>query len=402
MNDSIPSQGPLSDVTVLDLTRVASGPFATMLLADMGADVIKIERPGQGDDSRQMDVSFHGAESGYYLGLNKNKRSVVVDLATPEGRETIMSLANGADVVVENFRPGVANRLGIGYEAIKSVRPDVIYCSITGFGAEGPRRDDIAYDIISQAMAGIMAITGEPDRPPAKCGAPVSDLSSGIFAALGIVAALHHRQRTGEGQHVGTSLLGSTAALLSSYVTSHGIGTNFGRVGSAHNTLAPYQAFAGSDGRYFILAAGSDVFFRKVASAIGRPELGTDQRYASNADRTRRRSELAELLQEIFSTKPAEHWLHAFHEADVPVSPILEIGEMIAEPQMRANGYIVDVELSGTGTLPMVMTPLTFSATPVSIRRPPPRLDEHHDEVIEIAAGWRAWRNADEPTARKS
>lgn len=384
-------EGPLTDIKVLDLTRVASGPFATMLLADMGADVIKIERPGRGDDSREMDVSFSGKESGYYLGLNKNKRSIAVDLQSREGVEFILALAAQAEVVVENFRPGVADRLGVGYEAVRAIRPDVIYCSITGFGGRGPRRDDTAYDIIAQAMSGIMAITGDSDRPPAKCGAPIADLTSGVFGALGVVAALHHRDRTGEGQHVGASLLGSTAALLSSYITSHGIGTPFHRVGSAHNTLAPYQAFAGADGKFFILAAGSDGFWRKVTTVIGRDELADDARFVTNADRARRREELAALLQEIFSGRPADEWIRIFHEADVPVSPIFELAEMIEEPQMRENGYIVDVQHPTVGSLPMMVNPLTFSSTPVSVRTPPPLLDEHRDEIIAIASGAAAW-----------
>lgn len=377
--------GPLAGFTVLDLTRVAAGPFATMLLGDMGADVIKVERPGRGDDTRHMDISFRGGESGYYLGLNKNKRSIALDLQSPEGLETVKWLVRRCDVVVENFRPGVADRLGLGYEAMRAVRSDIVYCSISGFGDRGPLRDKIAYDIIGQAMSGIMAITGQPDRPPSKCGAPIADLSSGAFAALGIVAALLHRAETGEGQHVGTSLLGATASLLSSYVTSHALGTPFHRVGSAHNTLAPYQAFAGSDGKYFILAVGNDSFWGKAARAIGVEELVDDPRYATNAERTKRRDELAALLQEVFDRRPAAEWLALLEAAGVPVGPIYELDEMVAEPQMRENGYIVDVEHPTDGSLPMLMAPLTFSRTPVSVRMPPPKLDEHQAAILALA-----------------
>lgn len=375
-------RGPLTGITVLDLTRVAAGPFATMLLADMGADVIKIERPGTGDDSRTMDISFRGGESGYYLGLNKNKRSIAVDLQSAEGVEIVKGLARGCDVIAENFRPGVADRLGIGYEAIRDIRPDVIYCSISGFGDSGPLREKIAYDIIAQAMSGIMSITGETDGSPAKCGAPIADLSSGVFAALGILAALLHRAETGEGQRVSTSLLGATSSLLSSYVTSRALGTPFHRVGSAHNTLAPYQAFAGADGKYFIVAVGNDSFWAKVARALGLEELIDDPRYATNAERTKRRDELAERLQEAFLRRTAAEWLGLLEAAGVPVGPIYELDEMIAEPQMRENGYLEDVEIASGETIPMLVAPLTFSRTPVGVRMRPPMLDEHRDEIL--------------------
>ncbi|MEV6925170.1 CoA transferase [Dactylosporangium sp. NPDC051485] len=386
-NDQGPT-GPLAGIRVVDLTHIAAGPFATMLLADLGADVIKVERPGGGDGARQMDVSIHGdGDSGYYLGLNKNKRSIVLDLRAAQDVEVVRRLAATADVFIENFRPGSAERMGLGYADIRKVRKDIVYCSITGFGPSGHLRDGIAYDIVGQAMSGIMSITGDADRPPAKCGAPISDLTSGIFAALGIVSALYHRQRTGEGQHVGTSLLGASVALVSSYITSQALGTPFDRLGSAHNTLAPYQAFAGSDGRYFILAAGNDGFFARTAQLLGRPDLVTDQRFATNADRSRHRAELAELLQRAFERRDTEHWLRALGEIGVPASPIYDIADVAREPQLYANGYLTTVEHQTAGPLPMVTTPLTFSATPVSVRRPPPRLDEHHHEILREAAG---------------
>lgn len=386
--------GPLAGVRVLDLTHVAAGPFATMLLADMGAEVIKVERPGVGDGARQMDVSFHGGESGYYLGLNKNKRSVAVDITTEDGVALIHSLAKSADVFIENFRPGAADRRGIGYQAISKIRPDIVYCSISGFGAVGPLRDDVAYDIIGQAMSGIMSITGDSDRPPAKCGAPIADLTSGTFAALGVVAALHHRARTGQGQHVETSLLGSTAALVSSYVTSQALGTEFDRLGSAHNTLAPYQAFAGADGKFFILAVGNDHFWQRTAQAIGLDNLVADPRFITNPERSKRRAELADILQKIFDTEPASHWLEILAAAGVPVSPIYGISEMMKQPQMRENGYIVDVVHPTIGALPMTVAPITFSATPVSVRRPPPTLDQDHDAIVKISL-----QNSDAPWA---
>jgi crotonobetainyl-CoA:carnitine CoA-transferase CaiB-like acyl-CoA transferase len=384
--------GPLTGIKVLDLSHIASGPFATMLLGDLGADVIKIERPGQGDGSRQMDISFGAdGESGYFLGLNKNKRSIALDLATPEGVAAVRSLAVGADVFVENFRPGAAARLGLGYADIADVRPDIVYCSISGFGGAGPLRDAVAYDIIGQAMSGIMSITGDSDRPPAKCGAPVADLTSGLFAVIGVLAALHHRARTGSGQHVGASLLGSATALVSSYVASHAMGTSFDRVGSAHNTLAPYQAFCGGDGSYFIVAAGNDRFFQSLAAELGRPELAEDPRFDTNAHRAGNRDLLAAELQREFSQAPAGQWLSRLESAGVPVAPIHEIGDLASLEQLRVNGYVTDVDHPSAGKLPMVVTPLAFSATPVTVRRPPPQLDQHRAEILRVAASPDLW-----------
>jgi crotonobetainyl-CoA:carnitine CoA-transferase CaiB-like acyl-CoA transferase len=383
--DGAASAGALDGLKVLDLSHIASGPFATMVLADMGADVLKVEKVEFGDGSRQMDQAIRGTDSGYYLGLNKNKRSIALDLSTDEGRSVVRKLAMAADVLIENFRPGAADRLGLGYLEMSASNPALIYCSITGFGSEGAMRGDTAYDIIGQAVSGIMSITGDPDRPPAKCGAPIADLTSGLFAAVGILAALAHRERTGEGQHVGSSLLGSSAALLSSYVTSQALGTPFDRVGSAHNTLAPYQAFRGADGKYFILAAGNDTFFSRTAQTIGRPDLAADQRFATNALRSRNRETLSALLGDIFGTRSASEWIDELRAAEVPVSAILDIAEMVTSPQLLVNNYIVHVDQPDIGVLPMIATPITFSSTPVSLRRPAPKLDEHHAEIIEIA-----------------
>jgi crotonobetainyl-CoA:carnitine CoA-transferase CaiB-like acyl-CoA transferase len=363
-----------------------------MLLGDLGADVIKVERPGLGDGSRQMDISIAaGGESGYFLGLNKNKRSIALDLATREGAAAVRSLAAGADVFMENFRPGAADRLGLGYSDIAGVRPDIVYCSISGFGGAGPQRDAVAYDIIGQAMSGIMSITGDGDRPPAKCGAPIADLTAGLFAVIGVLAALQYRARTGVGQHVGASLLGSATALVASYVTSQAMGTPFDRVGSAHNTLAPYQAFRGADNSYFIVAAGNDRFFGNLVAELGRPTLAQDPRFDTNAHRTSNRDVLAAELQEEFSQVPAREWLARLAAAGVPVAPILEIADLAALEQLRMNGYIADVDHPSVGALPVVVTPLTFSATPVTVRRPPPRLDQHHEEILRLAASPDQW-----------
>lgn len=373
-----------------------------MLLADMGADVIKVERPGTGDGSRQMDVSIHGLDSGYYLGLNKNKRSIELDLTTAEGIGTVKALAEQADVFVENFRPGAATRLGIGYGDIAALQESIIYCSITGFGEHGALRDAVAYDIVGQALSGIMSITGEPDRPPAKVGAPISDLSSGLFAAIGILAALHHRNQTGEGQHVGTSLLGASVSLVASYLTSHALGTQFARVGSAHNTLAPYQAFVGSDNKPFILAAGNDKFFTKVTAVVALPDLATDERFATNKARTSNREMLADILQAQFATGTSVYWLSRLAEAGVPASPVRRIEDLADDQALRDNNYVSDVAHPSLGQLPVIVAPLTFSQTPVSVRRSPPGLDEHREEILAIARGHRQWISPENGTTDRS
>jgi crotonobetainyl-CoA:carnitine CoA-transferase CaiB-like acyl-CoA transferase len=385
------TSGPLEGVRILDLTHIASGPFSTMLLADMGADVIKVERPTTGDGSRQMDASIRGGFSGYFLGLNKNKRSVALDMATQEGRETVIALARRADVLVENLRPGAIDRLGLGYEHLKDENPALVYCSITGFGRAGDLRDAVAYDIIGQALGGIMEITGDPDRPPAKCGAPIADLTSGMYAAMGILAALVQRQVTGAGQHVDTSLLGATTSLVSSYLTSHAMGTTFNRLGSAHNTLAPYQAFRGLDGEYFILAAANDKFFALTVDLLGRTDMLADPRYATNPRRTQHRAELEEELQAAFITRPAADWICELEDRGVPVSAIRHIADLGDDPQLRDNGYVVTVDQPGVGPLPMTVAPVAFNGRTGEVRRPAPALDEHRDEILAIARGAAEW-----------
>jgi crotonobetainyl-CoA:carnitine CoA-transferase CaiB-like acyl-CoA transferase len=377
--------GPLQGIRVLDMTRVAAGPYCTMLLADLGATVLKIEREGVGDDTRRMDISVRGEVSGYYLGLNKNKRSIALDLKSSDAGEIVRALATWADVFVENFRLGAVERLGFGYEALCEINPRLVYCSISAFGSRGPKRDWIGYDIIGQAMSGIMDITGEPDRPPAKAGAPVADISSGAFAAVGILAALLERERSGVGQKVETSLIGSAVNLIAPYVSSRALGTTFDRVGSGHNTLAPYQAFRGSDGRYFILAVGNDSFWQMTAAAIGAPELAADASLASNAQRIARREELATRLQKTFDGDEAESWVSLLRNAGVPVSPIFTVDDVIAEPHFREAGFITEVEHPTVGSVPVTVTPLEFSRTNLAVHEAPPMLDQHGDEIRELA-----------------
>jgi crotonobetainyl-CoA:carnitine CoA-transferase CaiB-like acyl-CoA transferase len=378
-------KGALTGVNVLDLSRVAAGPYCTMVLADMGATVIKVERPDGGDDSRHMDQSIVKGSSGYYLGLNKNKRSIALDLKSQEGVEAIRALAKWADVVVENFRPGVMARLGLDYDDLRAINPELIYCSITAFGTHGPLSDQIGYDIVAQAMSGIMDITGEPDRPPAKCGAPIADISTGSMAAIGILAALYHRALTGEGQRVETPLIGGAMALLTSYLPGRAMGTPFQRVGSAHNTLAPYQAFRGNDDRYFIVAVGNDAFWRKLTQTIGATELAADESLATNPERSRRREELAGMLQTFFDARGTSEWVQLLNDAGVPASEIYSLDDVLAEPHYREIGLITEVDHPQIGKLPLMVAPIAFSKSgSVTDHTPPPALDEHGDEIREL------------------
>ena len=379
--------GPLAGVRVLDLTRVVAGPFATMILGDLGAHVIKVERPGWGDDARHMDNTQRGGQTGYFLGVNKNKQSVVFDLTDPDDVDDVRLLARWADVVVENFRAGVADRLGLGYDQLRAINPRLVYCSIPGVPTGDGELGDAArpmYDIIAQARSGIMHITGEADGPPAKCGAPIADISAGMFAVIGILAALHERTQSGTGQHVEASLLGASVALLSSYLPGRAIGTQFDRLGSAHNTLAPYQAFQGSDGGWFLVAAGNDRFWIQTAHAFGLSHLTADPRFATNAGRSNARQELADLLQAVASTRPAAEWTAVLQAHDVPTAFVNDLDGVLADTELRRWGIIREVEHPTAGFIPLVATPITFSETPPTADRPPPLLGQHAAEVAAL------------------
>jgi crotonobetainyl-CoA:carnitine CoA-transferase CaiB-like acyl-CoA transferase len=379
--------GPLAGLKVLDLSQVAAGPLGTMILGDLGADVVKVERPGVGDDTRHMDVSYREGQSGYFLGLNKNKRSIVLDLKAPEDLATALALCGWADIVVQSFRNGVAAKLGLGYEAVRAVNPQIIYCSVSGFGSKGPMRNDSAYDLSAQALTGLMDITGEPDGNPAKCGAPIADVSTGLFSVIAILAALRDRDRTGQGQHVEVSLVGSALTLLAPYMASAALGTPFRRVGGAHNTLAPYQTFGGSDGEFFVVAVANDRLWQRLCIVVERPDLAADERYATNASRSKHRAELAADLQAFFGTRPAQEWVTLLKSADVPSCRVLTLADVLVEPHYRDNSYIVDVEHPTAGPIASVMTPIEFSRTPVSVRLPQPLLNEHEDEIRALIEG---------------
>ncbi|MDR6620455.1 CaiB/BaiF CoA-transferase family protein [Sinomonas atrocyanea] len=375
-------EGPLRDLVVLDLSRILSGPFATMTLADLGADVIKVEQPGHGDDTRQWGPPFQGEEAAYYLSVNRNKRSLAVDLKSEEGLAAVRRLARRADVVVENFRPGTAQRLGLGYEELAAENPGLIYASISGYGQTGPEASNAGYDAIAQARSGIMSVTGETAGPPVRFGVSGSDLIAGSWAVIGILAALHERDRTGRGQWVDISLLDGSVSWLT-YVASgyFASGDTPKRYGSAHPTIAPYQAFPTADG-WIMVAVGNDGLWRRFTGAVGRPELAEDPRFRANPLRVAHRDELIPLLEEILRTRPTADWLAALADAGVPVGPIQTVAEAVRDPQVLARGMVAEVEHPTAGRLRTLACPIRLTRTPAAVRTPPPLLGQHSDEVL--------------------
>ena len=376
------STGPLTGLRVLDLSRVLSGPYCTMVLADLGAEVVKIEKPGSGDDTRAWAPPALGDESAYFMSVNRNKRSLTVDLKHPAGKEIIYRLAAWADVVVENFRPGTADGLGVGYESLSDINPRLVYCAISGFGQTGPYRDRPGYDIMGLAMGGIMSATGYPDLPPVRVGVAVADLGAAMWSLVGILSALQERERTGRGQYVDTSLFEGQISWLTYLAGNYfATGETPGRYGSAHPTIVPYQAFETRDG-YVIVAVGNDKLWAKFTEALGRPELTDDPKYSTNRGRATHRDELVPILEEIFRRETAEHWLGLLTARGVPASPVLTVAEVVDDPQTKAREMVVELLHPTAGPLKMTGLPLKFSRTPGAVRTPPPTLGEHTDEVL--------------------
>jgi crotonobetainyl-CoA:carnitine CoA-transferase CaiB-like acyl-CoA transferase len=361
MNPPAERAGPLTGVRVLDLSRVLAGPFCSMILADLGAEVIKVEENGQGDQTPTIPP-FKAGESHYFLAINRNKRSVAVDLKTPAGRELVLRMAARADIVVENFRPGVLERLGLDYAALKSVKPDLIMCSISGFGQTGPLRTTASFDLISQAMSGVMSVNGEADGPPTKLGLPMGDIGGGLWAAIGALSGLQHRQRTGKGLHVDLSMLDGLIGLLGYLAEMHFFtGENPGRVGSSHHTIVPYGRFEVADG-HIVLALHVGSFWRKFCVAIGREDLVTDARFRTTADRSANRAALEEIVTTVLKTRTAAEWTRILTEADVPHGPVHSVGEALAQPVVAARGLIKTVQHPQAGELKVVGSPLNFGA----------------------------------------
>ncbi|MBN7796414.1 CaiB/BaiF CoA transferase family protein [Parahaliea mediterranea] len=390
--------GALSDLRVLDLSRILAGPWASQLLADLGARVIKIERPGAGDDTRGWGPPYlrdaagrETAESAYYLCANRGKQSVCVDMKSPEGQATLRQLAAESDVVIENFKVGDAARYGLDYASLAADNPGLIYCSITGFGQTGPLKDRPGYDFLVQAMGGLMSVTGAPDGEPGagpqKVGVALTDIMTGLYATVGILAALAERQRSGLGQSVDLALLDVTAATLANQATNYLVGgVNPSRLGNAHPNIVPYQSFVARDG-HLVVAVGNDAQFRRFVQVLGRPELADDPRFASNRDRVQHRERLIPLLQAALLERDKDEWLALLEEAKVPAGPINTVAEVFAEPQILARDMRVNVPHPDNPALELVGNPIRLSRTPVAYDRAPPRLGEHTAAVLaELAA----------------
>jgi crotonobetainyl-CoA:carnitine CoA-transferase CaiB-like acyl-CoA transferase len=390
--------GALGHIRVLDLSRVLAGPWCSQNLADLGADVIKIERPGAGDDTRAWGPPYapdaNGqptSEAAYYLAANRGKRSLTVDIASPEGQALLRELVLASDVVLENFKVGHLKRYGLDYAALKELKPDLVYCSITGFGQDGPYAHRAGYDFLIQGMGGLMAITGErdglPGGGPQKAGVAITDLMTGMYATVAVLAALTHRDRTGEGQYIDMSLLDTQVAMLanvgSNYLNS---GKPPRRWGNAHANIVPYQTFACSDG-HLIVATGNDGQYRKFVEAGGRPELAADERFATNPLRVKNRDALVPLLAEMVLEKPRDEWIALLEAVGVPCGPINELDEVFANEQVKARGIEMVLPHPEAGEVKLVRSPMRLSATPATSAMAPPLLGQHTDEVLREVLG---------------
>lgn len=379
--------GPLDGVRVLDLSRVLAGPYGTMILGDLGADVIKVEQPGKGDDTRAWGPPWAGTESAYYLSVNRNKRGITLNLKHPEAQEIIRQLAAESDIVVENYKLGTLERMGIGYEQLREVNPRLIWATISGYGLDGPFADKAGYDFAVQGESGIMAITGEPDGEPMKVGVAIVDVTTGMFAVISILAALRARDITGAGQRIDASLMMSAVAWLANVGQSHLVsGLPAPRVGNAHANIVPYEAFRARD-QYMTITVGNDKQFQSLCAIVGRPELGTDPRYATNPQRVAHREELLTILKDIFLTRDADDWLAECYAAGIPSGRINTVEQVFEHPQVLARRMLVEVPHPTADVLKMAGIPYELSETPGTIRLAPPLLGQHTDEILSERLG---------------
>ena len=385
--------GPLSHIKVLDLSRVLAAPWAAQNLADLGAQVIKVERPGKGDDSRAYAPPFLKDEQGevtresaYFCAANRGKKSITIDLSKPEGQELVRSLARQCDVLIENYKVGDLARYGLGYEDLKAINPGLIYCSVTGFGQTGPYKDRPGYDFMAQGMGGLMSITGErddlPGGGPQRVGIPIIDLTTGMYASIAICAAIAHRAVTGQGQWIDVALLNSCVAFLANQAMNYfATGESPKSLGNAHPNIVPYQTFKTADGA-LILACGNDNLFNKFCDVAGCAHLAKDPRFSTNAVRVDHRTEITQLLNEIFLTRPTREWVKMLDDAGVANGPINTIEQVFQEPQVLARGMKIELPHAVAGTVPLVASPMRFSATPIKHEMPPPALGQHTDEIL--------------------
>ncbi len=377
---------PLEGIKVLDLTRALAGPFCTTMLGDYGADVIKIELPGSGDDTRKWGPPFVGEESAYFLSVNRNKRSLTLNLRDEKAQQIFLQLAADADVIVENFTPGVMGRFNLSYDAVKSVNPAVVYCSISGFGASGPYRSRPAYDQIMQGISGLMSITGDLGGDPQKVGIAVADIGAGMWAAFAVMTALFHRagaNGNGAGQYIDLSMLDAQVAWMT-YQAGYYFATGQApqRLGAAHPTLVPYQAFMGKDGKYFNIAVGSDRLWDRFCAGINRMDLHEHPNYVSNGERVNHRSELVPLLQEYFLTRDADDWVADLQAVSVPAGPINDLADVFNDPQVLHREMLLEIPHPTLGPIKQTGLPVKFSETPGGLDKPPPLLGEHNRQIL--------------------
>jgi len=384
------NHGPLDGVRVLDLTRVVAGPYCSMFLGDLGADVVKVEQPGVGDDTRGWGPPFAGGESAYFLSINRNKRSLALDLKSKRAVELLRQLVKVADVVIENFRPGAMERLGLGEADLRNLNPQLIYASLTGFGADGPMSSWPGYDLIVQAWGGLMSITGAPDGEPVKVGVAIIDLVAGLMLGKAITAALFAREKIGVGQRIDTSLLEAEVASLinvgSNYLVGGKVPT---RWGNAHPNIVPYQNFKTADG-YLVIGVASELIWKRFCQAIGRANLTDDARFANNSLRVENRTKLIALLSEVFLQRDNETWFKLLTAAEVPCSPVQTIDQVFQAPQVLHRDMVMEIEHPTAGKVRMAGIPVKFSVTPASLRLPPPLLGEHNEAILSNWLGMSA------------
>ncbi|MCX7960168.1 MAG: CoA transferase [Burkholderiales bacterium] len=390
--------GPLSHIRVLDLSRVLAGPWASQNLGDLGAEVIKVERPGSGDDTRGWGPPWlkdaagnDTAESAYYLSVNRNKKSVTVDLSKPEGQAIVRALAAKSDVLIENYKVGALARYGLDYESLRAVNPSLVYCSVTGFGQDGPYAPRPGYDFIFQGMGGLMSITGErdgqPGAGPQKVGIAITDVLTGMYATVAILAALMHRERTGEGQYIDAALLDTIVAFCANQAVSYFVSGRIPiRWGNAHPQVVPYEVFAVADG-HVILAVGNDAQFERFCKVAGCPELAEEPRFRTMSQRIVHRAELVPIIREIMRTRSKREWIEALEAVNVPCGPINNMKEVFEDPQVRHRRLRVDMPHPSGAAAPLVASPLRLSKTPVEYRLPPPLLGEHTEDVLKRLLG---------------
>jgi len=390
--------GPLSHIRVLDLSRVLAGPWSGQTLADLGAEVIKIERPRIGDDTRRWGPPFLSDSDGnptsdaaYFLSANRGKKSVTIDFTKPEGRDLIYRLASKSDIVLENFKVGNLARYHLDYESIKKINPKIIYCSITGFGQNGPYSHRAGYDFLIQAMGGLMSVTGASDEKPGgepmKVGVAIVDIFTGMYASTAVLAALTHREQTGEGQHIDLALFDVQVATLANQAMNYLIsGNSPGRLGNAHPNIVPYQAFSTSDG-HIIVAVGNDEQFRRLCYVADRPELSTDPRFITNSSRVNNRDMLIPLLENVLKERTSHEWIQILNDSKIPCGPINNLQEVFNDPQTLARQMRVELQHPLAGTIPLVGNPMKFSATPVVYDRAPPILGDSNTDVLKGLLG---------------